>query len=108
MGLTLLAGCGIDGGDLTPGGTANARIRIANISNATITSVLISRCDAMSYGFNRMPQGADIPPNYSHDFSVAAGCYDVKAGYGYVTGYADATFTDIHVPAGGTYTLGVQ
>jgi len=42
--------------------------------------VLISNCNASTYGLNRLPDGVTIPPGRSYDFKVSAGCWDVDAG----------------------------
>jgi hypothetical protein len=106
----LTAGCvsSMMGGELVRAGEPVGAIVIFNASGATLQAVTISQCDAMSHGFNRLPDGRYLYPGDRHQFTVSSGCYDVQAGYGYGTGYAYADFNNIWVPAGGTYTLTVN
>jgi hypothetical protein len=84
-------GCaGLMGGELVRQGVATGTLRVINGSGSTITQVLISTCDASSYGLNRMPQGMVLQPRQSWDVTVSAGCYDIMMGYGTATGYAAA------------------
>jgi hypothetical protein len=88
----LLAGCSsMMGGELIRPGEPVGQLRVTNGSGTTITQVLISECDAMSYGMNRMPGGMVLQPGQSWTVSVSAGCYDIMMGYGTATGYAAAT-----------------
>ncbi len=57
-------------------------IIVANQSNQTVTSVLISACRMSSYGLNRLGRGETIAPGYERTFVVSAGCWDVLAGNG--------------------------
>lgn len=107
--LTLLGACGgIDGGKLVNEAGADARLVVVNGSRATLAAITVSACSAMSHGRNRLPQRARLGPGDRYTVPVSAGCYDVQAGYAYGTGYAVADFSDIQVPAGGTYTLTVN
>lgn len=101
-----LAGCAVDGGDLIRSGESSGVIEVVNGSSAVITAVLISDCDNFTYGFNRLPDGTSIKPGESYAWNVSAGCWDVDAGYGWGTGYAEAR-QKVTVSAGGTvrYTV---
>lgn len=84
-------GCaGLMGGELVREGVATGTLRIINGSGTTVTQVLISECDASSYGMNRMPSGMKLQPGAAWTVSVSAGCYDLMMGYGTATGYAAA------------------
>jgi hypothetical protein len=79
-----LAGCGgLDGGPLVRPGEPTGQIQVANGSSYTLTAILISDCNASTYGFNRLPNGTTVPPGYSYTFTVSAGCWDVDAGLAY-------------------------
>lgn len=106
----LTAGClsSMTGGELVRPGEPVGAIVVYNGSNATLQVVTISRCEAMSHGFNRLPDGTALYPGDSYRFTVSGGCYDVQAGYGTGTSYAVADFNDIWVPAGRSYTLTVN
>jgi hypothetical protein len=87
----LLAGCaGLLGGELLREGVPSGTLRIINGSGTTVTQVLISQCDASSYGLNRMPSGMVLRPGAAWDVTVSIGCYDLMIGYGTATGYAAA------------------
>lgn len=81
----------ITGGPLIREGEPTGIIEIANGSSNVVTSVLISSCDASTYGLNRLPEGVTIAPRTYYRFTVSAGCWDVMAGYGTTTGYSAAT-----------------
>ena len=70
----------ITGGPLIRPGEPTGAIEVANSSSNTIHHVAISDCDASTYGLNRLPDGAEIPPGRSYRFTVSAGCWDVDAG----------------------------
>lgn len=42
--------------------------------------VLISNCNASTYGLNRLPSGVSIPSGRSYQFTVSAGRRDVDGG----------------------------
>ena len=91
--LAFLAGCSgdwITGGDLVRPGEATGVLTVENQSSNNLTAVLISNCDANTYGFNRLPDGVSIARGQSYSFTVSAGCWDVDAGYGMTDGYAEA------------------
>lgn len=90
----------ITGGPLIREGEPTGVIEIANGSSTSVTSVLISSCDASTYGLNRLPEGVVIAPGRYYQFIVSAGCWDVMAGYGMTDGYAAAT-QRMQVQAGG-------
>jgi hypothetical protein len=81
-GLGLAAGCEslITGGPLIREGEPTGIIRVVNGSSHVVDNVLISDCDASTYGLNRMGDGEKIYPGQSRDFTVSAGCWDVDAG----------------------------
>lgn len=56
------------------------QIIIQNNSSSAVRSVLISACNASSYGLNRLPRGTGIPAGQHMAFTVSAGCWDVMAG----------------------------
>lgn len=86
LAMGLLAACSsLTGGPLVREGEPTGVLEIANGSSSTLTAILISDCNAMSYGLNRLPSGVTVPPGRSYRFTVSAGCWDVDAGWGYVT-----------------------
>ncbi len=97
--LALLGACAsmITGGPLIREGEPTGIIEVVNGSSRNVDVVLISACSASTYGLNRLPDGAAIPPGRSYRFTVSAGCWDVGAG---VIGYGDA-FQRMEVRAGG-------
>jgi hypothetical protein len=98
--MVLQAGCaGLMGGELVRQGTATGTLRVINGSGTTVTQVLISQCDASSYGLNRMPSGMVLQSGASWDVTVSSGCYDLMVGYGTATGYAAAR-QKVNVSAG--------
>ncbi len=78
----VLAGCEamITGGDLIRPGEPTGLIEVVNNSDTILDVVLISNCDASTYGLNRLPEGTWIPFGESYAFEVSAGCWDVDAG----------------------------
>ncbi len=81
--LGLLAGCSssmVTGGDLIRTGEPSGTIVVKNDTSHVIDAVLISACNASTYGLNRLPQGVGIPRGGSFEFNVSAGCWDVDAG----------------------------
>lgn len=94
-----LAGCEslVTGGDLLRPGEQTGVIEVVNASGMTVDAVLISDCNASTYGLNRLPGGVTIPPGGSHVFTVSAGCWDVDTG---VIGYGEAR-QRMQVPASG-------
>ncbi|MEZ6023220.1 MAG: hypothetical protein R3C16_07395 [Hyphomonadaceae bacterium] len=101
-GALLTASCAgmITGGPLIRPGEPTGTIQVVNGSRNTVTVVLISACSASTYGLNRLPSGVSIPPGRYYNFTVSAGCWDVDAGYGTGTGYAEAR-QRMQVRAGG-------
>lgn len=84
-----LAGCEslITGGELLRPGEPTGVIEVVNDTGMSVDAVLISDCNASTYGLNRLPGGVSIPPGGSYTFTVSAGCWDVDAG---VIGYGEA------------------
>lgn len=78
----LLSGCSslITGGDLIRPGEATGTIQVVNNTGGNLDVVLISECDASTYGLDRMGDTEVIPPGSTRDFTVSAGCWDVDAG----------------------------
>ena len=70
----------LTGGPLLREGEPTGIIRVVNQSSHTVDAVLISDCDASTYGLNRMGDGEKIYRGESRDFTVSAGCWDVDAG----------------------------
>jgi hypothetical protein len=85
-GLAVLAGCstvttGSTGTNLASAGGATGTIRIINDSGEYINVVLLSDCDAFTYGMdNKLGQNDGIAHGSYRDFTVPAGCWDVAAG----------------------------
>lgn len=108
LALTLLAatsGCAslITGGDLVREGQPMARFIFENRSSGQpFDTILISTCDASSYGLDRLPNGVTINPGESYTWDVSAGCYDVMAG---MVGQGQTPGEKINIPAGRTFVL---
>lgn len=106
--LSLLAatsGCEslITGGDLIQEGRPMARFVFENRSSGQpFDTILISTCDASSYGLDRLPNGVTINPGQSYEWDVSAGCYDVMAG---MVGQGQTPGERINIPAGRTFVL---
>ena len=79
-----LAACSSDawitGGGLVEPGTATGTIEVVNGTSDQLHAVLISNCNASTYGLNRLPEGMAIPSGGRYQFTVSAGCWDVDAG----------------------------
>ena len=79
-----LAGCSgdawITGGELVEPGTSTGTIEVVNGTSDQLHAVLISNCDASTYGLNRLPEGMAIPSGGRYQWTVSAGCWDVDAG----------------------------
>ncbi len=109
VGLLFAAGCAdlLTGGPLIRPGEPTGIIQVQNASSNHVTAVLISACEMSSYGLNRLPEGVSIAPGRFYNFTVSAGCWDVSAGYGTATGYAEAR-ERMQVRGGGgvRYTVG--
>ena len=109
--LTLLAatsGCAslITGGDLIREGEPMARLVFDNTSSGqVIDTILISTCDASSYGLDRLPEGVQVNPGQSYAWDVSAGCYDVMAGR---VGQGSTPGQRINIPAGRTFYLTID
>ena len=100
-----LGGCAslITGGELIRPGEPTGAIRVNNVGAGVIHVVLISDCNASTYGLNRLPSGTAIPSGRSYDFTVSAGCWDVAVGR---VGYGDVR-ERMTVPAGRVFTYSV-
>jgi hypothetical protein len=83
------AGCAslITGGELIRPGEPTGVIEVRNATGGPVNVVLISDCNASTYGLNRLPSGTAIPSGGSWKFEVSAGCWDVDAG---ATGVGEA------------------
>lgn len=105
IGAALLAAAGceslVTGGPLIREGEPTGIIRVENGSSNVITAILISECAASTYGLNRLPQGVTVPPGRHHDFTVSAGCWDVKAGWGVSQSEYAAATERMQIQAGG-------
>ncbi len=80
---TTLAGCEslITGGDLIRPGEPMARFTFENRSRSQpFDTILISTCQASSYGLDRLPAGVVVRPGQSYSWDVSAGCYDIMVG----------------------------
>ena len=80
--VSLLAACSslITGGDLIRPGEATGTIEVVNNTGGVLDVVLISECNASTYGLDRMGDNEVIPAGASRAFTVSAGCWDVDAG----------------------------
>ena len=80
--VAVLSACSslITGGDLIRPGEATGTIEVVNNTSGTLDVVLISECNASTYGLDRMGDNEVIPPGASRAFTVSAGCWDVDAG----------------------------
>jgi hypothetical protein len=80
--LAVLAGCSslVTGGDLIRPGEATGTIEVINDTDGLLDVVLISECNASTYGLDRMGDNEVIAPGASRAFTVSAGCWDVDAG----------------------------
>jgi len=78
----LLVACSslITGGDLIRPGEPTGTLQVVNGTSSYIDAILISECNASTYGLNRMPEGVSLAPGEYYEFTVSAGCWDVDAG----------------------------
>jgi hypothetical protein len=97
--VAVIAGCSnmITGGELMRPGEVTGVIDVINQTSNPIDVVLISDCDASTYGLNRLPVGVAIAAGDSYRFTVSAGCWDVDAG---TIGYGEARQRMTVVPNG--------
>jgi hypothetical protein len=107
-GLIALAGCsttaltGSTGTNLANANGATGTIRVINDSGEYIDVVLISDCDAFTYGMeNQLPPNEGIPHGSYYDFIVPSGCWDVAAGS---IGVGDAR-QRLNLPPNGIFEL---
>lgn len=80
-----LAACSGDlltGGPLIRPGEPTGTITVINQTSISVPAILISDCDAGSYGLDRLPDGVRLDPGESYSFTVSAGCWDVMVGNG--------------------------
>lgn len=93
----------ITGGDLIREGEPMARFTFENRSaSQPFDTVLISTCQASSYGLNRLPSNVMIRPGQSYTWNVSAGCYDVMVG---LTAVGSTPGQRIQIPAGRHFVL---
>ncbi len=99
-----LTGCEslITGGDLVREGLPTVRFIFENTSPQPIDTILISTCEASSYGLDRLPEGVVVGRGQSYEWTISAGCYDVMAG---AVGVGSTSGKRINVPAGRTFVL---
>lgn len=105
VGALSLSGCMslITGGDLIREGEPMARFTFENRSDGQpFDTILISTCQASSYGLDRLPEGVVIRPGQSYSWDVSAGCYDVMAG---MTGQGSTPGERITIPPRTNFTL---
>lgn len=99
--LGALAACSSDawitGGELIRPGEATGTLTVVNGTSRVIDVVLISECDASTYGLDRLPDNVALGTGDSYSFTVSAGCWDVDAGS---IGYGEARHR-LSVAAGG-------
>ena len=103
-GAAALAGCMslITGGDLIREGEPTGTFVFENTSGQPIDTIMISTCEASSYGLDRLPEGVTVYPGQRHQWTVSGGCYDVMAG---AVGVGSTPGKRINVPAGRTFVL---
>lgn len=77
----------IDGGPLIRPGEPTGFIDVVNATPRTVNAVLISNCNASTYGLNRISPSNPIYSGQTRRFTVSAGCWDVDAGS---IGYGEA------------------
>ena len=100
-----LSGCMslITGGDLIREGEPMARFTFENRSQSQpFDTILISTCDASSYGLDRLPEGVVVRPGQSWSWDVSAGCYDIMVGN---VGDGSTPGKRIRIPANTRFTL---
>ncbi|HAJ02954.1 MAG TPA: hypothetical protein DCL55_06900 [Brevundimonas sp.] len=105
MGALSLSGCMslITGGDLIREGEPMARFTFENRSQSQpFDTILISTCDASSYGLDRLPEGVVVRPGQSYSWDVSAGCYDIMVGN---VGDGSTPGKRIRIPANTRFTL---
>ncbi len=85
--MTATACSTLTGGPLVRPGEPTGVLEVINRSGYSLTAVVISDCDALSYGMNRLPSGTVINPGQSYRFVVSAGCWDIGAGLAYRDAY---------------------
>jgi hypothetical protein len=107
-GFIALAGCsttaitGSTGTNLASANGATGTIRIINDSGEFLDVVLISDCDAFTYGMeNQLPPNTGIADGSYYDFVVPSGCWDVAAG---AVGVGD-TRHRLELPPNGIFEL---
>jgi len=103
-GAAALAGCAslITGGDLIRPGEPTVQFTFENTSGQPIDTILISTCEASSYGLDRLPNGVTVGPGQSYTWTVSPGCYDVMAG---AVGVGSTPGKRIQVPSGRNFVL---
>ena len=104
--VVVLAGCSdrLEGRDRIASDTPLGTIQVVNTTDRPLATVLISACDASTYGLNRLRAGIRIPVGSAHRFPVPAGCWDIAGG---TIGVGDARGR-VEVPAGEVYTFRVS
>ena len=70
----------ITGGELIRPGEPTGVIEVVNDTSGPLDVILISECNASTYGLNRLPSGVHVPSGSSYQFTVSAGCWDVDGG----------------------------
>lgn len=78
------AACGSDSNG--PSAPRNGTITMLNESDAPIDAVYISSCSDDSWGADRLPAGETIATGATRNFTMPAGCYDIKANIGTLAG----------------------
>lgn len=89
--LVTLAACSSDawitGGELIRPGEPTGTITVINQTSRVVDVILVSECNASTYGLNRLPGGVSLGTGDSYNFTVSSGCWDVDAGS---IGYGEA------------------
>ena len=99
-----LAGCAslITGGDLIRPGEPTVQFTFENTSTQPIDTILISTCEAASYGLDRLPEGVTVGRGQSYTWTISPGCYDVMAG---AVGVGSTSGKRIQIPANRDFVL---
>ena len=100
---TALAACGSDGGGVTSPAPVTA-LQVKNEANVAIVSVYFSGCAEGNWGDDRLGATESIAPGQTRTWTLAAGCWDVKASTANKSGY----WYDRTIAAGDTLKLALS
>ena len=98
------AACGSDDDATGPAPAPQAgTIRLLNESSVPIVGVYITTCDDPTWGANRLGASESLAPGALRNWTVAPGCYDVRASSGTKT----ASWYERDLEPGGALQLAV-